>query len=145
MLRELLVDLRYGVPVDIAQQVFAGQPVDVSVEAANVIWQGDANEIAIRSLVLAASPATAFNLTSKAVLSVRTVATRLGELLGRPAKLVGVENETALIGNTTKLCALLGDPPTPLEAMLRWTADWVKRGGRSLGKPTHFDVRDGRY
>jgi len=84
-------------------------------------------------------------LTSAEVFSVRKAATQLGELLGKPAKFSGTENESALIGNTAKLRAQLGDPPTPLETMIRWTADWVKRGGRSLGKPTHFEVRDGRY
>ena len=138
-------DLRYGVLRDLADRIWAGKPIDLANGHFNCIWQGDANEMVICSLALAASPAVAFNLTSKDVLSVRTVATRLGELLGKPARLIGAENETALIGNTAKLRALLGDPPTPLEAMIRWTADWVKRGGRSLGKPTHFEVRDGRY
>jgi len=110
-----------------------------------VIWQGDANEMIIRSLALVQSPATAFNLTSAEVFSVRTVATRLGELLEKTVKFAGNERETALIGNTSKLRALLGNPPTPPDAMLHWTADWVKRGGRNLGKPTHFEVRDGRY
>lgn len=139
------IDLRYGVLRDLAEKIWAGKPIDLANGHFNCIWQGDANEMVIRSLALAASPAVAFNLTSEDVLSVRTVATRLGELLGKPARLIGAENETALIGNTAKLRALLGDPPTPLEAMIRWTADWVNRGGRSLGKPTHFEVRDGRY
>jgi nucleoside-diphosphate-sugar epimerase len=84
-------------------------------------------------------------LTSAEIFSVRTLATRLGELLEKPARFAGRESESALVGNTAKLRALLGDPPTPLDAMLKWTADWVRRGGRSLGKPTHFEVRDGRY
>jgi hypothetical protein len=29
--------------------------------------------------------------------------------------------------------------------MLRWIADWVMRGGASLGKPTHFESRDGKF
>jgi hypothetical protein len=32
-----------------------------------------------------------------------------------------------------------------METLLRWTAQWVKQGGRDLGKPTHFEVRDGNY
>jgi nucleoside-diphosphate-sugar epimerase len=138
-------DLRYGVLRDLADKIWAGKPVDLANGHFNCIWQGDANEMVIRSLALANSPAAAFNLTSAAVLSIRQVANRLGELLGKPVRFTGTESETALIGNTSKLRQLLGDPPTPLEAMLRWTADWVKRGGRSLGKPTHFEVRDGRY
>ncbi len=139
------VELRYGVVRDIAEKIWTGQPIELTNGYFSCIWQGDANEMVIRSLALASSPAPAFNLTSAEVFSVREVATQFGELLDKPVKFLGVESESALIGNTTKLRAQLGDPPTPLEAMIRWTADWVKRGGRSLGKPTHFDVRDGRY
>ena len=138
-------DLRYGVLRDLADKIWAGGPIDLANGHFNCIWQGDANEMVIRSLALAGSPATAFNLTSAEIFSVREVATRLGELMGKPAKFIGAESDAALTGNTSKLRALLGDPPTQLDAMLRWTADWVKRGGRSLGKPTHFEVRDGRY
>lgn len=139
------IDLRYGVLRDLAELIWAGKPVDLTNGHFNCIWQGDANEMVIRSLALATTPAAAFNLTSAAVLSVRAVATRLGELLGRAVDFIGTESETALTGNTAKLRAQLGDPPTPLDTMLCWTADWVKRGGRNLGKPTHFEVRDGRY
>src|SRR6266576_2069830 len=139
------VELRYGVLRDLAEKVWTGHPIDLANGHFNCIWQGDANEMVIRSLALANSSATAFNLTSAEVFSVRKVATQLGEHLGKPARFSGTESESALIGNTAKLRAQLGDPPTPLEARIRWTADWVKRGGRSLGKPTHFEVRDGRY
>lgn len=139
------VELRYGVLRDLADKIWAGKPIDLANGHFNCIWQGDANEMAIRSLALTSSPVTAFNLTSAEIFSVREVAAQLGELLEKPVKFVGVENESALLGNTGKLRTQLGDPATPLEAMIRWTADWVRRAGRSLGKPTHFDVRDGRY
>jgi nucleoside-diphosphate-sugar epimerase len=139
------VELRYGVLRDLADRIWSGQTVDLANSHFNCIWQTDANEMAIRALELAGSPASAFNLTSAKVFRVGEVAQRLAELLGKPVGFTGVENATALIGNTTKLRTPLGDPATPLEAMLRWTADWVKRGGRSFGKPTHFEVRDGRY
>jgi len=138
-------ELRYGVLRDIADKIWAGQSIDMANGHFNCIWQADANEFVIRSLSLASSPATVFNVTSAEVFRVRTVAERLGELLGKPANFSAIESETALVGNTAKLRAEFDDPPTPLDAMIRWTADWVKRGGRSLGKPTHFDVRDGRY
>ena len=128
-----------------AETLGAGKPIDLANGHFNCIWQGDANEMVIRSLALTSSPPVAYNLTRAEVLSVREVATRLGELMGKPAQFSGTENETALLGNTAKLRAQLGEPPTPLEAMICWTADWLKRGGRGLGKPTHFDVRDGRY
>jgi nucleoside-diphosphate-sugar epimerase len=139
------VELRYGVLRDLADAVWSGRPLDVTNGHFNCIWQGDANELVLRALPLATAPATAYNLTRPEVFSVRDVATRLGVLMGKPARFCGVESDTALLGNTQKIRARLGEPPTPLEAMLRWTADWVRRGGRSLGKPTHFHVRDGRY
>jgi nucleoside-diphosphate-sugar epimerase len=139
------VELRYGVLRDIADKIWKGQPVDISNGHFNCIWQGDANEMVIRSLPLAGSPPTAFNLTSANIHPVRQVAKRLGQLLGKPVKFTGQEGKTALAGDTSKLRSLLGEPGTELDTMLRWTADWVRRGGRSLGKPTHFEARDGRY
>jgi nucleoside-diphosphate-sugar epimerase len=139
------LEMRYGVLRDLADKVWAGKTIDLTNGHFNCIWQGDANEMAIRSLALTSLPPAAYNLTSAETLSARKIATWLGELMGKPAQFAGTESNTALLGNTTKLRAQLGDPPTPLDAMIRWTADWVKRGGRSLGKPTYFEVRDGRY
>ena len=138
-------ELRYGVIRDIADNIWAGQPISLANGSFNCIWQGDANELVIRSLALATSPATAFNLTSAEIFKVRTVALRLGELLKRPVHFTGVESETSLTANCSKLSSLLGPPGTSLETMLYWTAEWVKRGGPSLGKRTHFETRDGRY
>ncbi len=138
-------ELRYGVLRDIADKIWTGQPIDLSNGHFNCIWQADANEMVIRSLALAQSPPAAFNLTSAELYRVRSVAERLAELLGKSAIFSGQESGTSLAGNTSKLCALLGPPPTSLETMLRWTAAWVKQGGRSLGKPTHFEEREGKY
>ena len=138
-------DLRYGVLRDIAELIWARKPIDLANGHFNCIWQGDANDMVIRSLALATTPVAAFNLTSAEVFSVRTVATRLSQLLGKAVNFTGTESETALTANTAQLRAQLGDPATPLDTMRHWTADWVKRGGRNLGKPTHFEVRDGRY
>ena len=139
------VELRYGVLVDIARKVHSGEPVALGNGAFNCIWQGDANEMILRSLPLAASPATAWNLCRPEVFSVREIATRIGELLGRAPVFSGNESATSLLGNAAKLCAALGSPATPMESILRWTAAWVKQGGRDLGRPTHFEVRDGNY
>lgn len=138
-------ELRYGVLRDIAEKVWSGEPIDLTNGWFNCIWQGDANEMILRSLALVASPPTAFNLSSREIISVRNTAQWFGELLNRPVRFAGTESDTALVANTSRLRSLLGEPPTSLEAMLRWTAHWVKSGGRSLGKPTHFEVRDGRY
>jgi len=139
------VELRYGVLRDLADKVWARQPVDLATGYFNCIWQGDANEMVIRSLALADAPPAAFNLTGNESCSVRTVAERLGHLLDRPVRFAGEEGDTALFGNTDKLCAALGRPATDLDTMLHWTAAWVKAGGRNLGKPTHFEARDGRF
>jgi nucleoside-diphosphate-sugar epimerase len=139
------VELRYGVLADIARKVQAGEPIDLATGHFNCIWQGDANEMALRALSLAASPPSVWNLCRPEIFSVRAVAQRFGELLGRAPQLAGRESASALLGNAGQLCARLGEPSVPLETMLRLVAQWVKRGGRNLGKPTHFEVRDGNY
>lgn len=139
------VELRYGVLVDIARKVHDQQPIELSNGHFNCIWQGDANDMVIRALALAGAPPTLWNLCRPETFSVRTVAARFGELLGRTPLLTGKEASTALLGNSGLLCSRLGTPAVALETMLRWIAEWVKRGGRDLGKPTHFETRDGRY
>ena len=139
------LDLRYGVLHDLAQRVWSGEAVDLANGHFNCIWQGDANDSILRSLGLAASPPLALNLTGPDIRSVRAVATRLAELMGKSAKFTGTESGLALLSNPARACKLLGPPPTPLEDALRWTAHWVMRGGASLHKLTHFEVRDGKY
>jgi nucleoside-diphosphate-sugar epimerase len=139
------VELRYGVLVDIAKKVAAGEPVDLSNGFLNCIWQRDANEMILRALALAASPATPWNLTSPETLRVRELAEVFGHQLGKTPVFAGQERDTALLSNAGKLCSALGRPATPLERVLAWTADWARCGGRLLNKPTHFEVRDGKY
>ena len=139
------VELRYGVLVDIARKVHGEETIDLRNGHVTCIWQGDANEMILRALTLARSPAEVFNLCRPEVYRVREVATKLGVLLGREPRFVGQETDTAIIGNAAKLCAALGPPSVEMETMLRWIAHWVKGGGRSLGRPTHFETRDGRY
>jgi len=139
------VELRYGVLVDIARKVHSGEPIELANGYFNGIWQGDANDMAIRTLSLASSPPTVWNLCRPEMFSVKAVATRLGELLARTPKFSGSESPTALLGNPAPLCEKLGPPRVQLEQMLPWIANWVKLGGRNLGKPTHFEVRDGKY
>ena len=139
------VELRYGVLADIARKVHAGEPVALGNGSFNCIWQRDSNELILRSLPLAAVPASAYNLCRPEVFSIREIATRFGELLGRAPGFSGSETGTALLGNSAKLRAAVGSPVTPMESVLRWIAEWVKHGGRDLGRPTHFEVRDGKY
>lgn len=139
------IDMRYGVLHDLASSVAAGREIDVTMGHVNVIWQGDANEQALRLLAHCTTPTTPLNVTGPAMSSVRGLAGELGRRLGKPARCVGREAPTAWVVDTTAAQRLLGAPRVPLEAMLDWTADWVARGGPSLGKETHFEVRDGKY
>lgn len=139
------VELRYGVLADLARKVWNKEPVELATGHLNCIWQGDANEMILRSLDLTGTPPVVLNLTGPSTHSVRELARRFGELLGRPPQLAGTEEPTALLNNPVELCSRLGPPPTPLQAMLQWTANWVKQGGADLGKPTHFEVRTGQF
>lgn len=139
------VELRYGVLVDLALKVFREEAVDLGMGYLNWIWQGDANEMILRSLALAQASPQAYNLTGLRCESVRRIAARFSELFDRPVRFSGQEADTALLGNPARLCSLLGEPATPLEPVMRWIAHWVAKDGRMLGKPTHFEVRHGRY
>jgi nucleoside-diphosphate-sugar epimerase len=139
------VEMRYGVLVDIARKVWTNEPIELSAGHLNCIWQGDANDMILRSFELAASPAAVFNLTGPAVLSVGELALRFGERMHRTPKLAGSEAPTALLNDPAALCAKLGPPAMPLEPLLRWTADWVMQSGATLDKPTHFEVRSGTF
>ena len=138
-------DMRYGVLTDLATQVEAGVPIDLSQGYFNCIWQGDANDLIIRALALAETPAAALNVTSIETFSVREVSERFAELMGRDVKFVGHESDSALLSNATRCRELLGAPSTPMDQVIRCVADWVHQVGRLLGKPTHFEVRDGDF
>jgi nucleoside-diphosphate-sugar epimerase len=139
------VELRYGVLVDIASRVFDGRSVDVGAGAANVIWQGDVNSIALRSLAHCQSPPFILNLTGPETLSIRAVARRFGEIFGKEPILEGQESPTALLNNAARCFRLFGYPSVPAEQMIEWIAHWIKSGGTNLGKPTHFETRDGKF
>jgi dTDP-4-dehydrorhamnose reductase len=139
------VELRYGVLVDIARKVLAGEPISLANGHFNCIWQSDANEMIIRSLSLTGTPPSRYNLCHPDILSVRSIAVEIGEHLKAAPVFKNSESSTALLGNSQKICRALGRPATPISAVVKWTADWVARGGGTLGKPTHFEVRDGVY
>jgi nucleoside-diphosphate-sugar epimerase len=139
------VELRYGVLVDIAYKVKNNQPVDLTNGYFNVIWQGDMNDAVLRSLEQCASPAKILNITGPDILSVREVAREFAELFGVQAKLVNEEAKTALLSNATLAYSLFGHPRVPIARVIKWTANWMKEEGKLLGKPTHFEVRDGKY
>jgi nucleoside-diphosphate-sugar epimerase len=138
-------DLRYGVLVDVARKVWAGEPVDVGMGYFNTIWQGDANAMVLRALEHAASPPWVVNVTGPEVLSVRAVAERFAERMGRPARFTGVEADTALLSDARRGLEALGPLRVGTDRLIEWVAEWVMAGGRSLGKPTHFESREGRF
>jgi nucleoside-diphosphate-sugar epimerase len=139
------VELRYGVLVDLALKIYSGQPVDLAMGYFNCIWQGDANEMILRSLALAEAPPVPYNLSGQQPQAVRQIADRFGEIFGKAPLFTGSEADTALLGNSARIYARLGEAATPLDAVVSWIAHWIQHGGRLLGKPTHFEVRDGRY
>ena len=139
------IDLRYGILLDIASRVWRGESIDLTMGNVNVIWQGDANRAILRALSVATSPPRVLNLTGPETVSVRYLATRFGQLLERTPTFVGEEAPTALLSNASRAHGLFGYPRVPLESMLRWVAHWVIDGGRALGKPTHFEARDGKF
>ena len=85
------------------------------------------------------------NLTGLEKLSVRQVATQLAAAMGKKVEFAGTEAATALLSDASQAAALLGPPPTPLSRVIDWTADWLLGGQPTLGKPTHFQTRDGKY
>jgi nucleoside-diphosphate-sugar epimerase len=139
------VDLRYGVLVDLAQRVLAGQPIDLGMGYVNVIWQGDANAQVIQTLALASSPPFVVNVTGSDVVSVRAAALELGRLLNREPRFIGQEAGDALLSSTARAQELFGPPTLTTATLIEWVADWASRGGRTLGKATHYEERGGRY
>jgi nucleoside-diphosphate-sugar epimerase len=138
------IDMRYGVLHDVAQKVLHRQAIDLAMGHANIIWQGEANDWALRALAHCETPTAPLNLSGPKI-SIRAVAQALGQRLGIEPVLRGQEAETAWLVDCTKAFALFGPPQVTLDRMLDWTADWVQRGGSSLGKPTHYEARDGKY
>ncbi len=138
-------ELRYGVLVDIARQVFERQPVNVEMGYANVIWQADANAMALASLGLAASPPFVLNVTGPELLRCRELATRFGELFAVPVTIEGREAPNALLNDASQAFRLFGNPRVSADELMEWIVDWIRDGGAYWGKPTHYESRDGRF
>lgn len=139
------VELRYGVLVDIGRKVLAGTSIDLAMGHVNVIWQGDANSVAIRTLNHCSAPPFLVNLTGAETLRVRDIALAFGERLGRPVALHGTEAPTALLNNATRCHQVFGPPEVTVDQMIDWIAGWIQKDGRLLNKPTHFENREGRF
>jgi nucleoside-diphosphate-sugar epimerase len=138
-------EMRYGVLVDVAQRVFEQAEIDLSMGAFNAIWQGDANAMSLACLEHVSSPPLVINVAGPELLSLRRVAERFAALMDRPVLTRGVEAADALISNGQLAHRLFGYPRVPIQQLIAWIAAWVMSGGASLGKPTHFEARDGKY
>lgn len=139
------IDLRYGVLHDVARKVRDGVPVDVGMGHVNVIWQGDANAMALRSLRHCATPTEPLNVTGPETASIRALAHAFAARFGTEATITGTEAPTALLSDASRALERFGPPAVPLETMVAWQADWLARGMPTLAKPTGFEVRDGAF
>jgi hypothetical protein len=139
------IDMRYGVLHDIATKILTRKPIDVSLGHVNFIWQGDAAAQALRCLAYCDTPTSPINVSGHEILAVRDLAAQLGARLGREPILVGTEEPTAWLTDTSQATRLFGRPIVDTAQLIAWTADWVARSMPSLGKPTKYEVRDGRY
>lgn len=139
------VEMRYGVLVDLARRVSANEPIDLTMGYVNAIWQADANAMALASLAHAAAPPLILNVAGPEQLSVRHLCEQFGALMDRRPSFTGREAADALLNNGTRAFSMFGPPRVGVDAIIRWTADWVARGGGLLDRPTHFESRNGKF
>jgi len=138
-------DVTYGVLLEVAKAVRDGHPVDLSMGTVSVIWQGDANEIAIRCLQHCSVPAKILNVTGPEIVSLRWLAEQFGKMMGTAPIFAGEEQPTAILSNASESFRLFGYPKIPLMRMMELILEWLKEGGSTLNKPTHFSERKGKY
>ncbi|MDQ2666482.1 MAG: NAD-dependent epimerase/dehydratase family protein [Gemmatimonadota bacterium] len=139
-------DLRYGVLTDLASRIVRGEAIDLRMSSVNVIWQGDANALALAALARTSTPEPyVVNVAGPTVLRIRDLAQALGARLGMSPVFTGDEASDALLSNSARMSELLSEPLLPLDTLMDWVAEWMRSGGRLLGKPTGFERRDGRF
>jgi nucleoside-diphosphate-sugar epimerase len=139
------IDLRYGVLLEVAKAVKEERQIDLRMGHANVIWQGDANEMAIRSLGVCDHPPRTLNVTGPETVSIRWLAERFAERFSVEPNFIHQEQETALLSNASQVHQLFGYPKVSLRNMIDWTAEWLVVGGSTLNKPSHFQEREGNF
>lgn len=139
------IDPRYGVLQEVASWVLAGKPVPLATGHVNILWQGDANAQFLRMLSQCETPTSPINVGGPETVSVRYLAQRFGEAFGIEPTFEGEEQDSVLLVNCDKANGIFGNPVVPMDAMIRWVADWVKTGKPTHGKPSKFHVRSGSF
>jgi nucleoside-diphosphate-sugar epimerase len=139
------IDMRYGVLLELARAIHEGRAINLSMGYANVIWQGDANAMALRCLTECTSPPSIVNITGPETMSIRWAANEFAKRIGKDVLFEGAESDTALLNNASKSHQLFGYPSVSLLQMIEWTAEWVQQGGATWNKPTHFQERKGKF
>ena len=139
------IDMRYGVLLEIARHVLEEKAIDLTMGSVNIIWQGDANEYAVRSLLHCESPPRILNVTGPETISVRWLAEEFGVRFGKKPLFVNEEEATALLNNASKAHQLFGYPQVNLQEMIDMTAEWLANDGDTYNKPTHFQERKGAF
>ena len=138
-------DVSYGILLEIAKSVYVGKEIDLRMGNVNVIWQGDANEIAIRSLLHCSVPSKLLNVTGPETISVKWLAEEFGKLFNITPVFKNSENPDALLSNAAECFKLFGYPNISLMQMIELIGKWVAEDGETIDKPTHFQEREGKY
>ncbi|MEJ7676344.1 MAG: hypothetical protein WKG06_00375 [Segetibacter sp.] len=138
-------DVSYGVLLEVARSVKENKPVDLGMGHVNVIWQGDANEMALRAFHYCAVPSKFLNITGPETVSVRWLAEQFGHMFGQSPEFINQEQDTALLSNAAEAFCVFGYPKVPLKKMMELLVKWIDKGGKIINKPTHFQERKGQF
>lgn len=139
------IETRYGVLLEIADAVKNGRPIDLRMGHTSVIWQGEASELALRCLHQCTSPPTRLNIAGPETVPVRWLAQRFGERFGVDPVFENSEEDTSYIIDGSEAHRIFGYPRVSLREMIERVAEWVEVDGDTIGKPTHFQEREGKF
>ncbi len=129
------IDMRYGVLHDVAQKVLAGREIDLTAGHCNVIWQGDANSMALRALGHCTAPTQPLNVSGPETVSIRALAEAFGSRFDKPPRFDGKRSADGLarqFGRGAPAVRLSGRAARPHDRL----------GGR-LGQPRPAQPRQG--
>ncbi len=138
-------DLQYGVLYDIGIKIWNEEPIISGVDYFNIIWQGDANNAALLSLLHTTTPANILNITGEAILSVNEVAREMGKIMNKPVEIKSTGNDHSYLNNASKSFQYFGKPSVSAKELIQMQAEWIMNGGKGLNKPTHFETDNGKF